>query len=238
MCRFLPVARRLWGPRESASMRSRRFTKRPCACVRNSAQPRAGGRNAEQLVLFENRLRRNAHAHTPRARTRLSRTCGEPARTARTLPGPGVGRYVRGVTHVGCSGAWLRPRLCGTSLCSSVSAPLHTQRLRACLQRTDAPFYRGHVRGGADRGTGEDQMRPRLCAEAAPCRVRPSYVLCSLLSTCHCQPLRLSRPGRVALCPSGAGLRVLAGSRSAGSRLLRGVRSGLLPAFTGSPALL
>lgn len=102
MCRFLPVTRCLWGPRESASIRSRRFTKRPCACVRNSAQPRAGGRNAEQLVLFENRLRRNAHAHTPRARTRLSRTCGEPARTARALPGPGVGRsrpgrHARGV---------------------------------------------------------------------------------------------------------------------------------------------
>lgn len=218
MCWFLPVARRLWGPRESASIRSRRFTKRPCACVRNSAQPRTGGRNAEQLVLFENRLRRNAHAHTPRARTRLSRTCGEPARTARALPGPGVGRYVRAVTHVGCSGAWLRPRLCGTSLCGSVSAPLRTQRLRAGLQRTDAPIYRGHVRGGADRGTGEDQMRPkrvskRPCAEAAPCRVRPSYALCSLLSTCHCQPLRLGRPGRVALCPCGAGLRVLAGGR-------------------------
>lgn len=218
MCQFLPVARRLWGPRESASIRSRRFTKRPCACVRNSAQPRAGGRNAEQLVLFENRLRRNAHAHTPRARTRLTRTrVSRRGRRARSR-GLELAAHVRGVTHVGCSGAWLRPRLCGTSLCGSVSAPLRTQRLRACLQRTDAPIYRGHVRGGADRGTGEDQMRPkrvskRPCAEAAPCRVRPSYALCSLLSTCHCQPLRLGRPGRVALCPCGAGLRVLAGGR-------------------------
>lgn len=218
MCWFLPVARRLWGPRESASIRSRRFTKRPCACVRNSAQPRAGGRNTEQLVLFENRLRRNAHAH-PRARARACQGLAVSRRGRRARSrGLALAAHVRGVTHVGCSGAWLRPRLCGTSLCGSVSAPLRTQRLRAGLQRTDAPIYRGHVRGGADRGTGEDQMRPkrvskRPCAEAAPCRVRPSYALCSLLSTCHCQPLRLGRPGRVALCPCGAGLRVLAGGR-------------------------
>lgn len=218
MCWFLPVARRLWGPRESASIRSRRFTKRQCACVRNSAQPRAGGRNAEQLVLFENRLRRNAHAH-PRARARACQGLAVSRRGRRARSrGLALAAHVRGVTHVGCSGAWLRPRLCGTSLCGSVSAPLRTQRLRAGLQRTDAPIYRGHVRGGADRGTGEDQMRPkrvskRPCAEAAPCRVRPSYALCSLLSTCHCQPLRLGRPGRVALCPCGAGLRVLAGGR-------------------------
>lgn len=252
MCRFLPVARRLWGPRESASIRSRRFTKRPCACVRNSAQPRAGGRNAEQLVLFENRLRRNAHAHR-RARARACQGLAVSRRGRRARS--------RGLALAATSGAsrtWGAAALGCVHGCAGL--PCAARCLLPCARSGCGRVCRGRMRPfivgmyGAGRTGGQARTRcgrsacqrgrapklpPAACdpltrSAAFSARVIVSLLDLAVLGAWRCAPVVLA-------CVSLRGddaERDLAGSRSAGSRLLRGVRSGLLPAFTGSPALL
>lgn len=117
---------------------------------------------------------------------------------------------------------------------------------RVCRGRM-RPFIVGMY--GAGRTGGQARTRcgrgcalklpPAACdpptrSAAFSARVIVSLLDLAVLGAWRCAPVVLA-------CVSLRGddaERDLAGSRSAGSRLLQGVRSGLLPAFTGSPALL
>lgn len=205
MCRFLPVARRLWGPRESASMRSRRFTKRPCACVRNSARPRAGGRNAHQLVLFENRLRRNAHAH-PRARARACQGLAVSRRGRRARS--------RGLALAATSGAsrtWGAAALGCVHGCAGL--PCAARCLLPCARSGCGRVCRGRMRPfivgmyGAGRTGGQARTRcgrgcalklppaacdPPTCSAAFSARVIVSLLDLAVLGAWRCAPVVLA----------------------------------------------